>query len=127
MFSEFVLDHRDRRQKGSEVNTNDAGATAGKHTKRKRGAMAALTITLCASAVSLGVSSQPAAASAFGCSYYRPISTPWGTPNVNSYCAALDGSGTWVNYVSGSFTSNVGTLCNYNIQLSSSTPAETGT
>lgn len=97
------------------MNTIDATTTTAKHTKRKAGVIATLALALLASVTAVGVTSQPAAAGAFGCSYYRPISTPWGTPNVNSYCATIDGTGTWVNYVSGSFTSNVGNLCNYNI------------
>jgi hypothetical protein len=105
-----VIDDREE-----PMTTNDAGANTGKHTKRTAGVFATLAMALLATVTAVGVSSQPAAASAFGCSYFRPISTPWGTPSVNSYCATIDGSGTWVNYVSGSFTTNVGTLCNYNI------------
>lgn len=95
--------------------TGERTSAAPTNAKRKAGALAGVMMALLATVTVLGFTSKPAEASAFGCSYYRPISTPWGTPNVNSYCATIDGSGTWVNWVSGSFTSNVGSLCNYNI------------
>jgi hypothetical protein len=101
--------------KDEQMNANDAGASIGKHSRHKAGVIATLAMALLATVAAIGVSSQPAEASAFGCSYFRPLSSPWGTVPVNSYCARLDGTGRWVNYVSGSFTINVGTICNYNI------------
>ncbi len=59
--------------------------------------------------------SNPAHASAFGCNGWKGVPTPWGTLSANSYCASLNGTGTYVSSVSGSFTVNFGTVCNYNI------------
>lgn len=65
--------------------------------------------------VSVLGSAAPASASAFGCSGFRTVNSPYGSGAVNSYCVNLDGSGRYVRSVSGSFTANVGTVCNYNI------------
>jgi hypothetical protein len=76
-------------------------------------AIAALVASLAGVSVLGGAS--PASASAFGCSGFRTVNSPWGSGAVNSYCANLDGTGRYVRNVSGSFTANVGTVCNYNI------------
>jgi hypothetical protein len=60
------------------------------------------------------VGSSPASASAYGCNGWKGIPTPWGTVSANSYCASLNGSGTYVQSVVGSFSVNFGTVCNYN-------------
>lgn len=78
-------------------------------------AMATVIAAVALSGIALVGSSTPASASAFGCSGFRAIGTPWGSAAANSYCVNLDGSGTYVRNVSGSFTANVGTVCNYNI------------
>lgn len=102
-----------REQRVGETGTSTSAETNPRG--RRAGALALLLAIFISTLAVVGASGQTAGASAFGCSQYRPIGTPWGTPSVNSYCARLDGSGTWVNYVSGSFTSNAGNLCNYNI------------
>lgn len=65
--------------------------------------------------VSVLASASPASASAYGCQGFRTVNSPWGSGNVNSYCVDLQGSGTYVRSVSGAFTANVGSVCNYNI------------
>ncbi|MCG5464310.1 hypothetical protein MED01_002476 [Micromonospora sp. MED01] len=57
----------------------------------------------------------PAQASAWGCSYYGNLGPIKGLPIYNgSYCAGVDGSGTWVDGVYGNFSS-AGNVCNWNI------------
>lgn len=74
-------------------------------------------VALVASLAGVGVlgNASPASASAFGCQGFRTLNSPWGTGNVNSYCANLNGTGRYVRTVTGSYTANVGTVCNSSI------------
>ena len=76
-----------------------------------------IIVAMLASLVGFGVvaNPSPASASAFGCSGFRGINTPWANVSANQYCVTLNGSGTYVSSVTGSFTANVGNVCNYNI------------
>lgn len=103
------------------MTTNDAGAITGKHTKRKAGVIATLAMALLATVTAVGVSSQPAAASAFGCASYGPsfvvsgVRLPKGT-----FCHEVNGSGTYVNYVYAQANVNnaiLGTTCNYRVEF----------
>jgi hypothetical protein len=72
-----------------------------------------LFASIAGASVSMGAA--PAGASAYGCSGFRTVNSPWGSGAVNSYCVDLQGTGTYVRTVTGTFTANVGTVCNYNI------------
>lgn len=78
-----------------------------------------LAAVLTAAVLSIGftsaVTAQPANASANGCSWFGNLGNIQGLPIYNgSYCAGIDGSGTWVDGVYGNFSS-AGNVCNWNI------------
>ena len=81
-----------------------------------RGVRTMATVALAFAAMivgSLALTSE-ARASAYGCSAWG-AKTVGNIPLVNgTYCALIAGQGTYVDYVSGDFTS-AGNVCNYNI------------
>ncbi len=80
--------------------------------------LSSLAVGLTALLASLGLmlsAPEGARASATGCSYFSGIGPIQGVPIYNgSYCANLDGSGRYVNYVQGGWSS-YGNSCNLNI------------
>lgn len=76
---------------------------------------AVLTAVVLGIGFTSAVTAQPAHASAWGCSYYGNLGPIQGIPIYNgSYCAGIEGSGTWVDGVYGNFSS-AGNVCNWNI------------
>lgn len=61
------------------------------------------------------VGAPTAHASAYGCNGWRNVSVKGNNVPLNNYCVSLDGTGTFVRSVRGNFSSNVGTVCNYNV------------
>lgn len=76
---------------------------------------ATLAALILGAAVATASPAAPAQASAYGCSYFGNLGPIKGLPIYNgSYCAGVDGSGTWVDGVYGNFSS-AGNVCNWNI------------
>lgn len=100
----------------NEITFSDtAGTKPG--TQRRVGAVSLLVAMLIATFAAVGVSSEPASASAFGCNQYGSgLSYNGIGARKGTYCAQISGTGTWVSFVYGQGQVNnalFGTTCNY--------------
>lgn len=75
-----------------------------------------ITVVLAATLSTMGfvTSNTPASAGAYGCNTIRPANVGGYPVASGTYCAELNGSGRYVNYVGGGFNS-AGNICNWQI------------